>query len=94
MKKVSVTPPFPQPTQKGRIEMNEQKQPKILRPFLNRHITVKTYDDIDLSGELIHVDKSLHPYGTLGNLILHWNGGVTIIRGDSVQFIALNQEVT
>ena len=70
--------------------MEKQLPPINLRPFLGKHVTIKTYENDKLRGELITVDRSGH--GTIGNIILQWNGGLTIIRGDAVRFIALNGE--
>lgn len=68
----------------------EQKLPKTLRPFLNRHVKVETFDGAMLSGQLVHVDRSHRSRGSLGNVIIRHNGGLAIMRGDAVRFIAVN----
>jgi hypothetical protein len=55
--------------------------------FLWQIVEVAIYDGTRISGELVHMDCSKH--GCIGNLILRTSARASIIRGDSVQSIAL-----
>ena len=70
--------------------MDEQLPPKTLRLFLGKQVIIKTYEGGKLRGELVNVDRSGH--GAIGNLILRWDGGLSVVRGDAVRFIALDGE--
>jgi small nuclear ribonucleoprotein (snRNP)-like protein len=59
--------------------------------FLNKIVEVAIYDGSTVLGKLLGVDRSHH--GALGNLILQYNGGLNVIRGDSVQSIAPAAEI-
>jgi len=56
--------------------------------FLGQNVDVIIYDGTEISGKLVGIDRSKK--GALGNLILSHSQDLTIIRGDSVQSVALS----
>jgi small nuclear ribonucleoprotein (snRNP)-like protein len=54
--------------------------------FLGKNVEVTLYDGSRILGKLLGVDRSSH--GFMGNLTLRYNGGLNVIRGDSVRSIA------
>lgn len=56
--------------------------------FLGQNVDVIIYDGTEISGKLVGIDCSKK--GALGNLILSHSQDLTIIRGDSVQSVALS----
>jgi len=69
--------------------MLNENIPKIVRPFLNKRVTVQTFGgEITIEGDLIYIDKSLHG-GNLGNIVIENHGGLVIVRGDALQLMFL-----
>lgn len=59
--------------------------------FLGKNVEVAIYDGTKILGELVGIDCSRH--GFMGNLTLRYNGGLNVIRGDSVRSIALAAKI-
>lgn len=67
--------------------MQKSLHPRIISRFIGERVIVKTRDETELSGDLVHIDKSTHR-GWFGNVIMRVDGGLSIIRGEYVQIIA------